>query len=223
MSEFEILSLQQENNAFLLSVIVAVVSFVSAFIVYLDYRHRKRKERAEKSIEIAKDFALNIVDPLSKIHTFFKQYKIDKILNKVSFLELSDFDCEELKDLYDVKDILEYKKIINENKIDENSIKNIICDVLNSLEYDCMYIVTKVADDKYIYNSLHQQFLKTIALLYLEISLINVDNKDKYYTNIIHVYNLWKNKYIKSIKRENKILKKQKKLKKKLQLPSPKI
>ena len=42
MSEFEILTIQQGNREFALSVIVAIVSFVSAVIVYIDYRNRKK-------------------------------------------------------------------------------------------------------------------------------------------------------------------------------------
>lgn len=111
---------------------------------------------------------------------------------------------------------------LNEND-PEHNIRAIICDTLNNLEYMCMYIATNVADEKCIYNSLHQQFLKAIALLYFEISFTNTDNKDKYYTNIIHVYNLWKAKYIKATKKEDKYKKKQKKMKKKILLPMPKV
>ena len=46
--------------------------------------------------------------------------------------------------------------------------------------------------------------------------LINTNNKDKYYTNIIAVFNLWKKKYIKASKKEKKI-------KKKLKPQTPKI
>ena len=74
----------------------------------------------------------------------------------------------------------------------------------------CMNIVTKVADEKYIYNSLHQQFIRVINLLYIHISLTNTDNKNKYYTNIIYVYNIWKDKYIKAEEKEKKLKKKMK-------------
>lgn len=229
MSEFELLTIQQENNNFILSIIVAIISFLSALFVYWDYRKRKKKESAEKSIEIAKDFALNIVEPLSRIYLFFKKNKIDIIINKINFMRLESFDIKELNTLYMIDDISAYRNIINENDVN-HEIRNLICDTLNRLEYQSMYISTKVADGKYIYNSLHQQFLKCISLLYFEISLINVDIKDKYYTNIIHVYNLWKNKYIKTIKKEEKIQrkrgkiqKKQEKLDQKLSLPIPKI
>lgn len=222
MSEFEILTIQQGNREFALSVIVAIVSFVSAVIVYIDYRNRKNKERAEKSIQIAEEFAKSILVPLSIIDAVFEKAEIDKLINKISFIRFTDFDIDELNELFEDKDIEEYKKLLNEND-SKGKIRNIIGHTLNILEYMCMNIATKVADEKYIYNSLHQQFLKAIALLYFEISLINIDNKDKYYTNIIHVYNIWKNKYIKAAKKESKFKIKQKKMKKKICLPTPKI
>lgn len=222
MSEFEILTLQQANRDFWLSVVIAIISFLSAYFVYKDYKNRKNKERAEKSIQIAEEFAKNIIVPLSYINSIFKKLEIDKLINKVSFLDFSDFDCEELKELFSVQDVVNYQELLNKNESYTKD-KAIIINTLNRLEYLCMYVATEIADEKYIYNSLHQQFLSAIALLYFEISLINTDNKDKYYTNIIQVYNLWKNKYIESIKNEQKIKKKQKKLKTKLLPSSPKI
>lgn len=221
ISAYEQIAIQQANRDFYLSLAVFIITFISVLLVYLDYRHRKNKEKAEKSIEIAKDFAFNIIGPLSIIYTFFQKNQIDKIINKANFLQEEDFDLEELHSLYNEDDINNYKKKIQDNDPEYKN-RNIICDTLNKLEYECMYISSKVADERYIYNSLHQQFLKVISLLYFEIALINTDNKNKYYTNIITVFNLWKNKYIKAMNKENKIKEKQKKLNKKLLLPNPK-
>lgn len=125
MSEFEILTLQQANRDFWLSVIIAIVSFVSAYIVYKDYKDRKNKERAEKSIQIAKEFAYDIIAPLTQIHDFIKEIGIGQIINKIDFLKLEDFDIDELTSLYSKNDIDKYKKIINEN--DQNlEIRNMI-------------------------------------------------------------------------------------------------
>lgn len=222
MSEYEMLTIQQANKSFNLSVIVAIISFLSLAAVYYDYRHRKNKERAEKSVDIAKVFAQKIITPLSFLYAFFEKNEIDKIIKKVHFLKFEDFDIDELKSNYLSDDIQNYLKQMNNND-PENKIRSIITDTLNILEYLSMYINTKVADEKYIYNSLHQQFLQSIWLLYFEISLVNTDNKDKYYTNIIQLYNVWKKKYIKAIKKEDKFKQKQKKMKKKLLLPNPNI
>lgn len=222
MSEFQTITIEQGYLNFGLALVVAIISFVSACIVYNDYKHRKDKERAEKSIEIAKSFALNIITPISLIYAFFETYKLDKIINKINFLELEDFDIEELNSIYTSEDVENYKKIMNTND-PEGKISTIIGNTLNRLEYMCMYIVTEVADEKYIYSSLHQQFLSAIASLYFEISLINTDDKDKYFTNIISVYNLWKDKYIEATKKEKEFKDKQKKIRKELSGSTPKI
>lgn len=222
LTYFEKMSLQQADREFYLNLILAIVTFISVLLVYLDYRNRKNKERAEKSIEIAKDFALNIIDPISNLYAFFETYGIDKIIKKVSYIQYEDFDIEELNLYYEKNDIDAYKKAIELNDPDKKN-RNMICDILNTLEYMSMYISTNVANEKCIYNSLHQQFLKAVSLLYFEISFANTDDKDKYYTNIIHVYNLWKSKYIKATRKEDKFKEKQKKKKKKLFLPVPKI
>lgn len=64
-------------------------------------------------------------------------------------------------------------------------------DVLNKLEYISMYISSQSAGSNYVYQSLHQIFLKTVKLLYPIIALQNENYSDKYFTNIICVYNHW--------------------------------
>ena len=66
----------------------------------------------------------------------------------------------------------------------------------------CMHIASEVADGEYIYNSLHQVLLSSVQTLYARIALLNVNEKDKYYTNIIEVYNQWKEKYLAETERE---------------------
>lgn len=219
LSYFEQITIQQGNRDLILNIIALAVASFSVIAFYIDYRSRKSKERAEKSISIAESFAIDIIEPISIIFAFFEKFEIDKITRKTYFLQLEDFDIEELKTIYSEEDIEKYKKMMDTNDT-EYKIRSIICNTLNKLEYMCMYIVTNVADEKCIYNSLHQQFLKAISLLYFEISFTNTDNKDKYYTNIIHVYNLWKKKYIKVSKKEERFKEKKRKMKKKL-IPSP--
>lgn len=82
---------------------------------------------------------------------------------------------------------------------------SLVDDVLNELEYICMDISSQAAGSKYIYQSLHQIFFRTIKVLSIEICLRN-DGKycDKYYTNIIHVYNEWTKRYERDLKKEEK-------------------
>ena len=85
--------------------------------------------------------------------------------------------------------------------------------VLNELEYLCMSLASQAAGSSYVYQSLHQVFLRTIRVLAVEIALSNNSSySDKYFTNIIEVYNQWKLLYSKSLKSETKIKKKVEKI-----------
>lgn len=213
LTYFEEISIQQSNRDFYLNLIVALVTFISVLLFYIDYRNRKNKERAEKSINIAEQFANSIIPKLSIIFGVFEKFGLYKILEEVKFINFTDFDIDELNELYSQESIQKYQELlsknshilINDKKVD---VEDLMVTTLNQLEHMCMYISTKVADEKYIYNSLHQQFFKAISFLYISISLTNINNKDKYYTNIIEVFNIWKSKYIKYDKKEKKMKKK---------------
>jgi len=72
-----------------------------------------------------------------------------------------------------------------------------------------MYLSSQVAGSKYVYQSLHQVFLRTVRALAIRISIANnTSYSDKYYTNIISVYNEWKNLYANDLKNEKEIKKK---------------
>ena len=68
---------------------------------------------------------------------------------------------------------------------------DLVSNVLNTLEYISMYISSQSADSKYVYQSLHQIFLKTVKLLAPIICVQNKNYSDKLYTNIIFVYKDW--------------------------------
>ena len=165
LTDYEMLSLQQEHNNFILSIVVAIITFISVFLIYLDYRNRKDKERAEKSIDIAKQFANHTLINLSFIFDEFELLELDKIINSVKYINFTDFDFEELNTLFSKESIDQYIHILNTYPGKDKLLARITM-TLNELEYMCMNISTKVADEKYIYNSLHQQFLKSIKKSY---------------------------------------------------------
>ncbi len=82
----------------------------------------------------------------------------------------------------------------------------LISNVLNELEYLCMNLSSQAAGSKYVYQSLHQVFLRTIRCLSVEIAISNNNYySDKFYTNTIYVYNEWTNLYILNLQKENKL------------------
>lgn len=79
-------------------------------------------------------------------------------------------------------------------------------DVLNELEYLSMFLSSQAAGSKYVYQSLHQVFLRTVRALAVEISITNNSSySDKYYTNLISVYNEWKNLYLRELLKEQNL------------------
>jgi hypothetical protein len=67
--------------------------------------------------------------------------------------------------------------------------------LLNRLEYFSMYFNAEIADKDVVYQSLHQTYIAIITFLYFNISKINENPKDKYFTNTIRLYNDWSKKY----------------------------
>lgn len=215
MTEYELASLEISKQANYFEIAVILLTFFSVLGFYIDYRNRKNKEKTEKSILLAKQFAQKTIVKISIIISTFEHLNLDKIINKIKFTRFIEFDAEELKELYSKDEISLFIQTLNDYDKD-GKFDSLIANTLNELEYMCMYISTGVADKNCIYNSLHQQFFKAISYLYFNISLINTDNKDKYYTNIINVYNVWTAQYVKACNREKRFKKKLKPKSKKI-------
>ena len=101
------------------------------------------------------------------------------------------------------------KKIYNEDeqKKFDSYFPLMVENTLNRLEAICINISSQAAGSEYIYNSLHQSFLQFVEILAIKISTNNTNNVDKFYTNIIQVYNMWnkqKNKDIQKLKKTEK-------------------
>ena len=88
----------------------------------------------------------------------------------------------------------------------------LIENTLNKLEAICINISSQAAGSQFIYESLHQMFLSTVEILSIKISASNTNNVDKYYVNIIYVYNMWCSQKEKDISKFNKTNKKISKL-----------
>ena len=154
----------------------------------------------------------------SDIETLFKLEKADykdfKNFDRAEFYDIYQQDGLFIK----LKEILyseniqktymkKLKKYINLPDSDENenyenififdnsnmpvSFHQLVSLTLNELEYVSMYIASQATGSKYVYQSLHQIFLRTVKLLAPIIAYPNKDYSDKYYTNIIFVYNEW--------------------------------
>lgn len=55
-----------------------------------------------------------------------------------------------------------------------------------------MHFTHGVADDSVVFQSLHQTYIRICQTLYCTISNYNKMGESKYYTNLISLYNKWK-------------------------------
>ena len=68
-----------------------------------------------------------------------------------------------------------------------------------------MNFTSGLADESVVYQSLHQVYLSSVKLFHFEISMRNKEgSKDKYYCNIIELYNEWSNHYDRALEEEEK-------------------
>lgn len=147
---------------------------------------------------------------LSDFHNDLSTIKINKIFK--SKIEAAT-TLEEIRDIKATKQINEnFKKDISsyyyyKNKY-YNEFNSMITDTANLLEYFCMNFNSGIADEKTIYQSVHQSFLGCVRLLYYWIAQQNSCGKDKYYTNIIELFNSWSSRYSEKCEEETELQRK---------------
>ncbi len=201
------------------------------------YIRSRNLSQQEKASLIAQDFAGNLIERMSLISGVLMQnQEVQRIIKIIDANNISQFTRIEAKEIFDNANCFDdfskilkskktqqrYNKILNENynnkekeRFDSN-FNVLVSNTLNQLEAICINISSEAAGSQFIYESLHQMFLSTIEILYLKISDSNCNNVDKYYTNVISVYNMWNLQKSKDIKKLAKTSKKIQKLENKM-------
>lgn len=197
-------------------------------LIWALYQHNKNKKirQQERASEIADDFADNLMERFALIcDTLMDNPDIEKMVKTiVQSKQLKQFTNVEIVKILKNKKCFEqysnivhsedtqkkYQKLLDE-KYNEHEQQNfeshfpcMLENTLNHLEAKCINISSEAAGSQFIYNSLHQSFLYVVELLSIYISSINLNNVDKYFTNIISVYNMWNKQKERDIKQLNK-------------------
>lgn len=86
----------------------------------------------------------------------------------------------------------------------QTDFSNSIYMLLNDLEWFSMQCRYGVADEKLLYQSLHQTFLSDVQMLYFHISSRNINSEDKLFTNLIWLFQRWKSRLEKFKKKNQK-------------------
>ena len=229
------------NNWCTILTIIGV--FFTAIWAIHEYDKKNKLSQQEKASEIAQNFANNLIERMGLIsEVLMPNQEIQKIIKIIDNTNINQFTLFEVQNIFDDQNYVDkfceillskntqkrYNKILNrfyspkERERFDSKFAILVDNTLNQLEAICINISSKAAGSQFIYESLHQMFLSTVEILYLRISASNNNNVDKYYTNIISVYNMWniqKNKDIKKLDNINKkIQKNQEKMKKEIKM-----
>lgn len=159
-----------------------------------------------------------------ELNNHLEAFEINELITELEKVELAEkeisstVDESERMDKNKKKTINEIKKRNRNNKIYCRKIYlETLDNTLNTLEYFCMYFNSGVADEETVYQSLHQSFLSMVKILYFRIAYVNETGKDKYYTNIVELYNKWSYRYYldeeDEVKAKRSLVRKPKKIK----------
>lgn len=202
---------------------------ITAIWSMYQYTKSRAIRQQEKASEIAQIFSNNLIEKTGLISDVLMQNReIQKMVHKINNSgKLSQFTTLEIQNiLNDTKCFDKFNKIIKSkrtqsryndllstryNESEKSNFNSyfplLVENTLNQLEAICINISSEAAGSQFIYDSLHQTFLYTVEVLSIKISSNNNNNVDKYYTNIIDVYNMWniqKEKDIKKLKKTQK-------------------
>lgn len=205
--------------------ITAVGLFITAMWALYQFDKNKTMKQQEKAADIAKEFADILAEKLSIISAVLtSNKKIAKLLSSIDKNKLQSFDRYEIKNISSNPKIFsEYlnefsskniqksyeellRKVYNQDEIKKfnSNFQLLVENTLNELEYICMNISSQAAGSQYIYPSLHQLFLPFVHIVSVLISRSNNTSPDKYFINIIAVYNMWNQKRNKELASFNK-------------------
>jgi hypothetical protein len=139
--------------------------------------------------------------PLNEFLNDLTTLEIEKSIQKQAKREIASTKSDEKNEILDKKDDEKKKQQINQRTYIYykskycSEFESTITETLNFLEYFCMSFNSGIADEETVYQSLHQSFLGCVKVLYFWIAQQNLSGKDKYYTNIIKLFNKWSERY----------------------------
>ncbi len=184
-------------------IFLSIVTVVGIVLAYIEYRGANKRHKQliknssiEKAANLAKLYEEELLYSIVIITRIFKDFQDEYGLIKVDLDTINNFDNDELYRLHSHDEINNSIAFINVKKYkNDERLISLIKNTLNKLEYFCMYFNSDVADNKTVYQSLHQTFFDVIQCLYVFIASMNVSDKDKYYTNVIQVFFTWREFY----------------------------
>lgn len=220
-----ILGVSLENWSIWYTIVGLIITALWSMYQYTKNIARKQQEKASL---IAQDFSSQLIEKIALIsNVLLENNEINQMVSKISNSELKSFTTMEITNiLNDENCFSNYSKCLTSKRTQKrykvtldkiysgkeqerfcSSFPLLVETTLNQLEAICINISSHAAGSEYIYNSLHQSFLRFVEILAIKISTNNSNNVDKYFTHIIQVYNMWntiRNKDVEKFERTQK-------------------
>ena len=201
-----------------LDMIVAIIAnafviFGAIFAIY-QYIKQKKLTKISNAIDLAKYFATDIIDRACLVYSVFRDNPemmriIDSHMDQIKNAKY--FNAKEYESIFSEKDRNTYKQFLGgEIKLSNGksiALSQILQDVINELEHCCISFNTGLAEEKAVYQSMHQVILHLFPCAYPWIGSININGVDLYYTNLCELYRRWNKIREKSLKKEAKAAK----------------
>lgn len=110
------------------------------------------------------------MEPIIQMHALMNPVTLDHIVSNEG--KLMDLEAKALKSAF-------YSRIVS---------------LLNELEHISMALISNIAEKDILFQSLHQSFFGFIVSFYYYICTQNTDPSDKYYTNLIELFRIWRDR-----------------------------
>ena len=192
-----------------LGVISSLFVIFGTILAFIQYFHQKKLARIREASNIAKYFEEDMVDMISLIMIYVSlDQEIDRIIKeKRERIEKAKyFNAEELDEIFSKDEIKKYREFISDkNKVNGKvTIKDLLSMTMNKMEHCAISFNSNLAEDKTVYQSLHQLVFKIMPIAYVYIASLNTNNVDKYYTNACLLYRNWLNIRNNALKKEKR-------------------
>jgi hypothetical protein len=213
-------SISLDNWLTIISLVIAVAGFLTAF---LRYNKEIRRQRAEKALEAADVFARDLLPAIVEISALWDTLGLPELLDaalggkQVYPLKFTASEykktCGDKRDIFIAARVAGVHPRYSDNELD-NTLRKQINEyaeshgmtaierknsqeknwiTMNKLEAFAMIFTSNVGNHKIVYSSLHKSYCDFIKYNYCYLCLCNVSTAPsaRLYSNCIELYRLW--------------------------------
>lgn len=192
--------------------VIGSAGLIGLYQAKKEFKYKVDRESIQRAVELSLYYVKEILPGQAEFDNLFRGSKYETEIKKFDQDEFRNFDLVELQKIvmknhegesFDMV-MANIKSYLGDKLNQKNEIKDSdgivisaegnrfrLDDLMNNLEYFSMNFIAGIADKETVYRALHQSYLATIRNLYFVISFQNDQLKDKFYNNVIELYQEW--------------------------------